>query len=94
MLDKKLQSHPLSAITVPQEYVNQCYNVQLPILAMQVSTTGTSNVIQQCINHSEYQNQIKTPSLMKEESEHHIHSNQTQNKSTFLINSNNFINTI
>ncbi|XP_050589740.1 putative uncharacterized protein DDB_G0282133 isoform X3 [Bombus affinis] len=86
VLDKKLQSHPLSAITVPQEYVNQCYNVQLPILAMQVSTTGTSNVIQQCINHSEYQNQIKTPSLMKEESEHHIHSNQTQNKNTFLIN--------
>ncbi|XP_048261723.1 uncharacterized protein LOC100649728 isoform X2 [Bombus terrestris] len=86
VLDKKLQSHPLSAITVPQEYVNQCYNVQLPILAMQVSTTGTSNVIQQCINHSEYQNQIKTPSLRKEESEHHIHSNQTQNKSTFLIN--------
>lgn len=102
MLDKKLQSHALNAIhvdtiTVPQECVNQCYNVQLPVLTyqnipMQVSSTGTSNAIQQCLNHLEHKNQIKTLPLMKKESKQHIHSNQAQNESKSLINSNNFTN--
>lgn len=101
VLDKKLQSHALNAIhvdtiTVPQEYVNQCYNVQLPVLTyqnipMQVSSTGTNNVIQQCLNHLEHKNQTKI--LMKKESEQHIHPNQAhQNESKSLINSNNFTN--
>lgn len=102
VLDKKLQSHALNAIhvdtiTVPQECVNQCYNVQLPVLTyqnipMQISSTGTSNAIQQCLNHLEHKNQIKTLPLMKKESEQHIHSNQAQNESKSLINSNNFTN--
>ncbi|KAK9304069.1 hypothetical protein QLX08_004445 [Tetragonisca angustula] len=91
VLDKKLQSHPLNAIqidtvTVPQEYINQCYNVQLPVLTyqnvpMQVSTTGPNNILQQCLHHSEYKNQTKT--LIKKESEQHIYSNQAQNKNSF-----------
>ena len=94
VLDKKLQSRPLNAIqidtvTVPQEYMNQCYNVQLPVLTyqnvpMQVSTTGPSNIIQQCLHNSEYKNQTKT--LIKNESEQHIHSNQAQNKNLFTSN--------
>ena len=100
MLDKKLQSHPLNAIqidtvTVPQEYINQCYNVQLPVLTyqnvpMQVSTTGPNNILQQCLHHSEYKNQTKT--LIKKESEQHIYSNQAQNKNSFT--SNNSVNII
>lgn len=100
MLDKKLQSHPLNAIqidtvTVPQEYINQCYNVQLPVLTyqsvpMQVSTTGPNNILQQCLHHSKYKNQTKT--LIKKESEQHIHSNQAQNKNSFT--SNNSVNII
>lgn len=104
MLDKKLQSHPLSAIhldtiTVPQEYVNQCYNVQVPILTyqnipMQVSPTGTNNVTQECSNYSDCKNQTKTSLLMKKESIHNIHLNQAQNENKSLINSNNFLNII
>ncbi|KOX78849.1 hypothetical protein WN51_08608 [Melipona quadrifasciata] len=90
VLDKKLQSRPINSIqidtvTIPQEYMNQCYNVQLPVLTyqnipMQVSTTGP-NIIQQCLHHSEYKNQTKT--LIKKESEQHIHLNQAQNKNSF-----------
>ncbi|KOC64821.1 hypothetical protein WH47_00324 [Habropoda laboriosa] len=84
VLDKTMQPHPLNAITVPREYVNQCYNVQLPILTyqnipMQVSSTGTENVIQQSVTSSEYKDQSKTSPLMKKESEQHVHLNQAQN---------------
>lgn len=61
MLDKKFQPHPLNAIhldtiTVPQEYVNQCYNVQVPVLTyknipMQIPPSAeANNVAQQCPN--------------------------------------------
>lgn len=57
VLDKKFQTYPLNAIqldaiTVPQECVNQCYNIQVPLLTyknipMQISPmTGTNNVMQ------------------------------------------------
>ncbi|CAK9813749.1 hypothetical protein ANTQUA_LOCUS7751 [Anthophora quadrimaculata] len=84
VLDKTMQPHPLNTITVPREYVNQCYNVQLPVLTyqnipMQVSSTGAKNVIQQCANTSEYKDQTKTSPLTKKESEQHVHLNQAQN---------------
>ncbi|XP_026669052.1 uncharacterized protein LOC108624595 isoform X3 [Ceratina calcarata] len=56
VLDKKLQNAiHVDTISVPKDYVNQCYNVQVPVLAyqkipVQVSPTGASNVIQQCVN--------------------------------------------
>ncbi|XP_034192937.2 uncharacterized protein LOC117610086 isoform X1 [Osmia lignaria lignaria] len=68
VLDKKLQANPLNAIhidtiTIPQEYVKQCYNVQVPVLTyqnipLQVSAAGT-NVIPQCLNKSEQESQNK-----------------------------------
>lgn len=64
MLDKKLQANPLNAIhldtiAIPQEYVKQCYNVQVPVLTyqnipLQVSAAGT-NVIPQCSNKLEHE---------------------------------------
>ncbi|XP_043255167.1 homeobox protein 2-like [Colletes gigas] len=76
VLDKKLQSHPLNAIHVdtiplPQEYLKQCYNLQVPVLTyqnipMQIPTIGTNNVIQQCSSNSEHRKQSDTAFIMKE----------------------------
>ncbi|XP_076666575.1 uncharacterized protein LOC143368104 isoform X2 [Andrena cerasifolii] len=61
VLDKKFQPHPLNAIhldtiTIPQEYVNQCYNVKVPVLTyknipMQIPPSAeANNAAQQCPN--------------------------------------------
>ncbi|CAL7949920.1 unnamed protein product [Xylocopa violacea] len=88
VLDKKLQTHPLNTIhvdtlAVPQEYANQCYNVQVPVhtyqnIPMQVTPTETNN-IQQCLNQLEYKNANEISSLTKKKSEQHVHLNKTQN---------------
>nr|XP_012150172.1 PREDICTED: uncharacterized protein LOC100878980 isoform X2 [Megachile rotundata] len=83
VLDKNLQSHPLNpihldTITIPQECVKQCYNVQVPVLTyqnipMQVATAGTSSVIPQCLNSSEHKGQNNNILSMKNESEVPVH---------------------
>ncbi|XP_031825510.1 uncharacterized protein LOC116423906 [Nomia melanderi] len=77
MLDKQLQSHPLNTIhldtiTLPQEYLKQCYNVQVPILTYQnipmpIPAVGTNSAMQQCSTNSECKNQIEIPSLLNQE---------------------------
>ncbi|XP_076284325.1 uncharacterized protein LOC143210922 [Lasioglossum baleicum] len=67
LLDKKLQPHPLNAIqvdaiTLPQEYLNQCYNMQVPILTYKnipvpIPAVEVNNIIQQCPISSETKNE-------------------------------------
>ncbi|KZC06511.1 hypothetical protein WN55_10422 [Dufourea novaeangliae] len=87
VLDKKLQPQPLNTIqldtiTLPQEYLKQCYNVQVPVLTYQnipmpIPAVRT-NVVQQCLINSEHQNQSETTPLFKEDAKHSVHISDTQ----------------
>ncbi|XP_053984136.1 uncharacterized protein LOC128879222 [Hylaeus volcanicus] len=88
VLDKKLQPHPLNAIhvdtiTLPQEYLKQCYNLQVPVLTyqnipLQIPTIGTNNILQPCLSNLEQRNQTETVSLIKKEAEQSLHSSNTE----------------
>ncbi|XP_076656964.1 uncharacterized protein LOC143361454 isoform X2 [Halictus rubicundus] len=84
LVDKKLQPHPLNAIqldtiTLPQEYLKQCYNVQVPILTYKnipvpIPAVEVNNIIQQCPISSEQKNEITTAPSSKKVVDQGVHA--------------------